>query len=114
MRIKPGVNLDGTHWLLWIAAGVADFIRQGHGWGEATITSGTDFVPGRFGAEHARGLALDLRTRDLPGGPQGPQARQWVELCRRNLPMIEWILRADHIHLDLYPGTLRHDSPRQT
>jgi len=108
MRIKAGVNLDGVHYLLWYAAAVYDALRQSYGYGEGTVTGGregADVLGGaRVGGEHGVGIAVDLRTRDLP-----PMI---VEQIRRSMKALlgdgfDVIIETDHLHVDLFPGTMR-------
>lgn len=103
MLVKPGVQLNGVHYLLWYAAAVVEHIRLSNGLGPATITGGTEDDPDRVGAEHHAGIGLDFRTRDIP-----PSLRpDFAELVRRALgPTFEVLLEPDHLHIDLYPGTM--------
>jgi hypothetical protein len=75
VRIAPGVNLDGVSFALWYAAAVADYVRQQMGLGEATITSGRDGTH-TSGSVHARGDAIDVRTKDMPPEWRQPYADQ--------------------------------------
>lgn len=108
LRVKPGANLIGLQPPIIIAAYVYDMLRQSQGWGDGTITSGTDEAD-NIGADrvegtwHERGWAVDLRTTDLPGGALGASART-LKLWMVNV-MGRWfdvLLESDHIHVE--PG----------
>lgn len=108
MRIKLGVQLDGVHWALFYAAVLWELLLQRRGYPEATIVGGregADLIgPERMGGEHAAGLALDLRTRDLaPGDVQDIAG----ELRGALGPQWEVIVESDHVHVDIVPGTMR-------
>jgi len=104
--IKQGVQLDGVHWALWYAAALWELLREARGLGPATITGGREGAdvsgPARVGGEHAAGLALDFRTRDLPSYVVGDLAGQ----LRTALgPQFDVIVESDHIHVDIVPAS---------
>lgn len=109
MKIKPGVQLDGVHFMLWYAAAVADWIRQAFNWGEATITGGREpadaYGPQRVkNTRHPGGYAIDLRTTDLPGGNMSTAARTWASTLQRALPAgFAVVLEIDHVHIEYSP-----------
>lgn len=103
MRIKSGVELNGTHPALWYAATAYDWLRQSYGLGEGTITSGTDGTH-RVGSYHYQGLAMDFRSTDL-ADPEGLAAA-----LRDTLAPLGWydvIFEGDHIHVELSPAGLQ-------
>lgn len=110
MKVKSGVELNGVHFLLWYAAALYDAIRQSYSLGEGTITSGRDggdaFGPARVAnSQHPAGLAVDLRSTDLPGGPQGEYADAVARLLQQALGQAFYVLREeDHIHVELRRG----------
>lgn len=84
---------------LWVAAQV----YAKHGAVEMWITSLDDSRHSR-GSLHYRGLAVDLRTRSLPGGSLGRVAQEIAaELGRRLAPGFDVVLEADHLHLEYDP-----------
>lgn len=113
MRVKPGVNLDGIHFLMLYAAAVHDFIRQSYGLGEGTITGARegadDFGPARVKATlHPSGRALDFRTSDLPGGNAGDYAHAVAAMMQQQLGRsFDVLVESDHIHVELSPQQQR-------
>jgi hypothetical protein len=111
VRIKGGVELQGVHPFLWIAAGMWDYLRQAYGYGEGTITGGREgpdaFGPAtmarRSGTDgHAQGTALDFRTNDLPGGPQGSVTRGLAQTLQDALgDEFRVVVEVDHVHVVL-------------
>lgn len=104
LRVKPGVSLEGLQPIMLVVAWIYDYLRTALGWGDGTITSGTDQaddVGARRVADtlHARGLAVDLRTVDLSDG----QASQLASMLARVLEPygFQVILERDHIHVEL-------------
>jgi hypothetical protein len=91
--------------LIWAAA-VADWVRQYLGYGEATLTGGREpadaYGPARVAATlHPGGMAVDFRTNDLPGGPQGYAAQTWATTLARALgDDFQVLLEADHVHVE--------------
>lgn len=108
MRIKAGVKLDGVHWALWYAAVLWELLLQRRGYPHGTIVGGTEGAdlmgPARVGGEHAAGLALDFRTRDLASADVQDVAG---ELRAALGPQWEVIVESDHVHVDIVPGTMR-------
>lgn len=108
MKIKPGVELNGVHFMLWYAAAVADWVRNYLGHGEATITGGrepADVVgPRRVrNTFHPGGYALDFRTNDLPGGSLGYAAQRWAQVLQQALGVdFEIVVEQDHIHIEYH------------
>lgn len=70
MRVKPGVQLDGVHFMLFYAAAVYDWMRHSYQLGEGTISSGREAADNvgaaRVDLDHPSGIAIDLRSRDIP------------------------------------------------
>jgi hypothetical protein len=108
MRIKPGVHLDGTHYALWWAAAVWDYLRHANGLSEGTVTGGReapDLGPASAARAagtdaHAHGLAFDLRTNDLPGGPQGRTAYELAQALQDAIGNdFRVVVESDHVHV---------------
>jgi hypothetical protein len=46
-------------------------------------------------------MAVDFRTNDLPGGPQGYAAQTWATTLARALgDDFQVLLEADHVHVE--------------
>lgn len=103
MLVKPGVQLNGVHYMLWYAAAIWDYILTNNGLPQGTITGGIEGAdpvgPARVsGTKHPWGFALDFRTRDLPSHLLPDLA----QLLRRTLgPAFDVVLESDHIHVEL-------------
>ena len=65
MNIKDGASIENVQWQMFHAALVAEQIYKKFG-AECVITAGTD---GKHmeGSLHYKGLALDIRTHNVPG-----------------------------------------------
>lgn len=103
MKIKPGAEINGLHYLLWYAAAVADYLHQAYGFGEATITSALDGADS-FGAprvafsDHPLGRAFDLRFWNIPA-----ELRASFAAALQNAlgGAFRVVLESDHIHVEL-------------
>lgn len=106
MRIKPGVKLDGVHFMLWYAAALCDYIRLMNGLGEGTITGGREpadkIGPARVrNTLHPSGHAIDFRTNDLPGGSTGQTAHSLAQTLYNALGApFDVIVEGDHLHVE--------------
>lgn len=106
MQFKPGVELADVQPMLHGAAWLYDWARRFAGYGEGTITSGTEGVHSPTSL-HYSGWAVDLRTVDLPGGARGHVAQSLAGWLRAALdfwmpiPGRRWLvlLEKDHIHV---------------
>lgn len=98
MRLKQGASLVGVQWQMFDAAVQIEPIFKDAGV-ELVITSGSD---GKHGVKtlHAKGLALDFRTRDL-----APTVRLVVaDRVRQQLkPAYDVVLEGDHLHVEYDP-----------
>lgn len=103
MLVKAGVNLSGMHYGLWYAAAIYDAIRQQSGLGQGTITGGIEGAdavgPARIGGQHAAGMAVDLRTRDLPEALRPELAEVLQQVLGSSYRVV---LESDHIHVQLF------------
>lgn len=112
MRVKDGVDLDGMHPWVIIAACVYDLLRQSARLGEGTITSGRDAGDDVGAARvsnslHPLGYAVDLRTNDLPGGSVGATAQQLARQMQAFLGAgFAVILEEDHLHVQISRSVL--------
>ena len=99
MRLKTGTTQDGVQPAVWYAIGIAERIYAVEGC-QLVITSLTDskHMKDSF---HYRGLAFDIRTRDLNANK--------LDIIYRNLlhalgPIgYDVILEKDHIHIEYDP-----------
>lgn len=88
---------------MWYAAAVADYLHQSQGWGQATITSGLDGGDA-FGAPrvtrsgHPVGLALDIRSRDMPDDQRQAFASALQSMLGN---FFRVVLEVDHFHVEL-------------
>lgn len=98
LTIKPGVRLHGIRPEMVIAAMVAEGI---FGLKNRTCTI-TGCIDGRHsrGSLHYLGLAIDLRTRDLPSG----EPYEIVNLLKSALGEdFDVVMESDHIHIEFQP-----------
>ena len=79
---------------------VIDFITSEKCGRTAIITSTTD---GKHmsGSKHYKGLAVDLRTRDLP---IDVQKRYYYSLSYALLKLCDVVFESDHIHVEYSPS----------
>lgn len=97
MNIKDGASVQGCDWRMFQAALIAEQIYKKYG-AECVITAGTD---GKHmeGSLHYKGLALDLRTFNVPG--------RELAICNQIKqalgPDYDVIIEKDHIHLEYDP-----------
>lgn len=96
--IKDGARIAGLRPEMAVALIVATEVYREHGF-SVVVTEGTG---GRHsaGSLHYVGLALDLRTRDIPGVTV---SAIWAQL-RSSLGMeYDVVLESDHLHLEFQP-----------
>lgn len=98
LALKPGVSLDGLR--PEIISALAIIVRAYEGVGKTcTVTAGTDGTH-KVGSLHPRGLALDIRSRDL-------QATSALQLQRSITAALgkayDFIVEADHFHVEYDP-----------
>lgn len=105
MKYKAGVISEGVQPQLWYALGVADEIYANHSVCELTVTSLRDGVHPKGVASgkdpHGKGLAADLRTRELAPGEAG----EIVLNLNHALYKLGYdiVLEKTHIHLEFDP-----------
>lgn len=106
MRVKSGVDLNGTHYLLFYAAAVYDYMRQSYNLGEGTISGGReeadDVGPARVStSKHPGGRAIDLRSLDIPADIR----TDFGNALQRALGALFVVVQeVDHYHVELRQG----------
>jgi hypothetical protein len=73
---------------------------------QITITGGQEFGHSVFSRHHT-GFAVDLRTKDLPGGSSGPVAMQIEKIVQGRLGsnyFVKLERAPDHLHVEFKPG----------
>lgn len=83
---------------------IADQVYASHGQLEMWLTSVDDSTHSH-GSRHYSGLAIDIRTKDIPGGSLGNKARAIHATLKSRLDKeYDVILESDHIHVEYDPG----------
>jgi hypothetical protein len=99
LSIKEGVSLLGLDSKLILAAIVADQVYSTHSIENCVITSATDSKHGEH-SHHYKGLAIDLRTRDMDGN----QKQIITSDIQKQLGTeFQVIFEVDHIHIEYDP-----------
>ncbi len=98
LMLKPGVRVTGMRpeILFAIVAAERAYQKAGH---DCVLTACVD---GRHttGSLHYAGLAVDLRTRDVPAA----ELKDLLACIRDSLgPDYDVILEADHLHIEFQP-----------
>lgn len=103
LTLKSGVSLNGCR--IEILRTIPDIMLIFHQHGVApVVTSGTDGTHSPRSL-HYEGLALDWRTRDLPGGPMGKTAEIVRDLIADRLgAAYDVVQEATHIHVEYDPS----------
>lgn len=97
--LKPGVRITGMRPEILLAAVVAERVFEKAGF-ECTITS---CMEGQhmIGSLHAKGAAIDLRTRHIP---QAAELRQIVDRIKACLgAQYDVVVESDHLHIEFDP-----------
>jgi hypothetical protein len=107
MRIKEGVRIHGLRAEMLVALMVAEGVYRANGH-QLVVTSAIDGKHSR-GSRHYSGLAVDLRTRNIPV-PEGFDPKEVHgtirDLIAKNLgPDFDVVLESDHIHLEHHAKT---------
>lgn len=97
MKLKEGASLEGVSWRMFDAAIKCEPAFQRVG-GELVITAGTDGKH-MVGSLHYKGLALDLRTRNIAGAEQAVVKEIKAALGKD----FDVVLEGDHIHIEFDP-----------
>lgn len=100
MILKAGVDVNNVQPPVWYAIGVAEVIYRNQGL-KLTVTSLTDSHQSKPDSLHNKGLAVDLRTRNVPLG-----LISIIDHTLRGIldPMgFDVILEVDHIHIEYDP-----------
>jgi len=120
LYIKPGVNLDGMTVEAVRVIETALHVWAIFGHLRLTITSGTEGQHTAANSGHTvdfqgdeyYGFALDLRTRDLPGGSGGDECRKIAEALRSSLgPGYDVVIESNHIHVEFDRRSFRGGTP---
>lgn len=102
MQLKAGVSVRGLRPELVVAIGVAGWVFSAAGH-ELTVTSACEGKHSK-GSKHYSGLAVDLRTRDIPGGPEGIAATSLAVDLREALGNeFDVVVEKTHIHVEFHP-----------
>lgn len=100
--IKPGVDLNNLKPEILSTVPVVMNIFSMYGV-RPTITSGTDGTHS-VKSLHYKGLALDWRTRELPGGSGGETAKEVHQIIKAALgEKYDVVLEKTHIHIEYDP-----------
>lgn len=100
MLLKTGVTHDQVQGPIWYACGVIESIYRANGL-RFVITALTDGHADKPNSLHNKGLAVDIRTRDIP-----------VDLCGQVIQNVKQRLRglgfdvvpeSDHLHVEYDP-----------
>jgi len=98
IQIKAGAQVNGIRPEILLALMVVNEVYANHGI-LCVITEGTGSKHG-IGSLHYVGLAVDLRTRDMPGTLQV----QVTDIIRERLgKQYDVVLEKDHIHIEFQP-----------
>jgi hypothetical protein len=99
VRLKTGVKLEGVRPEIVLALCVADSLFRSKGY-DLVVTSIAD---GKHSPNslHYRGLAADLRSRDIPAA-RHHQMRESLEVALGD--EYDVVLEKDHFHIELDPG----------
>lgn len=98
MHIKPGASIRGIQSEIIIGLMAIEPIFLSYG-SELTITAGTDGKH-KEGSLHYKGLAVDIRSRDLQ---EGDRIRVLEEGKSALGDEFDFISEADHFHLEFDP-----------
>lgn len=101
MRLKPGVSIAGLRPELAIALHIAEAVYEDHG-SELVITAGTDGTHSP-GSLHYVGLAVDLRTTNVPSGRLDSIVNGLRDALGAEFDVVK---ESDHIHLEFQPKHL--------
>ena len=104
LQIKPGVKLIGLGPQILLAINIAHSLWHKK-WPRVplTITCATDGKHGT-GSRHFFGNAVDIRTRDLPGGSKGESAKDARNELQAALSgEFDVVYESTHIHIEWDP-----------
>ena len=103
MKLKAGASLDGVSWRLFAAAIVVERCFNARGY-ECWITSGSDPAHARLpNTKHARGEALDFRTRHVPDNDREPLAEEVQKVLGPGFDVVlvnKHHTKPDHLHVE--------------
>lgn len=94
MKLKVGVDLRGVKPEIVVAMMVCEPIISKHA--EFVVTSVCDGKH-MHGSKHYEGLAMDIRTREIPASMLKPCLEELKEALG---PQYDVVLEGDHIHLE--------------
>ena len=100
MKLKRGVSQVGVQSPTWFAVGVISECYRRHSF-NAVVTSITDGVHPDLQHIHYKGLAVDIRTRDIP---MSTMAFIESDINEALQPMgFDVVMEKDHIHVEYDP-----------
>lgn len=102
MKLKATVVATNVNPAIWYACGVAEVVYASHGM-LLVVTSLMDSHEARPLSLHLKGLAVDLRTRDIPQTVMSLIVKELVSFLG-NLGY-DIVLEADHLHIEFDPKT---------
>jgi hypothetical protein len=97
VKLKEGASLEGCSWRMFDAAIKCEPSFNSRGV-DLVITAGTDGKH-MVGSLHYKGMALDIRTRNIVGN----EVEVLAELKTALGPAFDVVLEGDHIHLEYDP-----------
>lgn len=98
MKLKEGASLKDVSWRMFDAAIKVESVLAHFGV-DTVITAGTDGKH-MVGSLHYRGLALDVRTRDLKDEDKQPAATAIRQVLGADFDVV---LEGDHFHIEHDP-----------
>ena len=100
MILKTSVTKHGVQPAIWFALGISEMVYRSNGLA-LTVTSLTDSHEDRPASLHNKGLAVDLRTRNIPLGLLSTVHGSLVSILK---PMgFDVVLESNHIHVEWDP-----------
>lgn len=101
MKLKAGVKLDGLKPEMFNLIPVIDYVFLNRVMHDCTITSTTDGKH-KKGSFHYKGLAIDLRIRDLASDVEVRSVYNDLYVALHRL--CDVVLESDHIHVEYSPN----------
>jgi len=102
-RLKEGVSVSGLRPEILLAWDIADQVYEDYGVDECWLTSGQDSRH-KWGSLHFVGLAIDLRTRNIPDNTLKGSI---TIMTRKHLgKQYDVVLESDHLHIEFQPKNL--------
>lgn len=103
ISLKSSTRLLGLRMEMLLAVVVAEGVWMKHGADELVVTSCIDGTHS-VGSRHYSGLAVDLRTFNLPGSYRGKAAEDASRELRERLGQdYDVVLEKTHVHVEFHP-----------